>query len=265
MVSKEEKKRRAALIQAKVAEDDDVEIGKEEKKVLIWVVRIGLILAIAVIIYTEPSVDGPKSVMAQSNSGTEVNALPEVDALPKEPPVNRPETAMAQSNTSTVVDQKALHPTKISTDVSSGSLFIHFDSKHGFVYKTIGLPLIGEHYPFLKAKPDKILVAKHGPSESVDSIIIPKYSTENAGYKTFHGISLLSGKLIWLGIAVLFGFIAVLSKNIIAAFIGGNNPALNNLFLYGFGVGFFLSILFIDDINDSFGKNRLVYFDNANS
>jgi hypothetical protein len=166
--------------------------------------------------------------------------------------------ALAQSKANTDIEQMALYP-------NTTALYKHFNSEYGFVYKNIGFPLIGEHYPFQKEIPDKISVGKYGPKTSVNSVIIPKYSTKNAGFKAFHGISLQTGKFIWLGFAVLFGVIAVLSKNIIAAFIGKNHPALNNLFWYGFGIGFFVSILFIDDFNDSFGKNKIVYFDNANN
>jgi len=173
------------------------------------------------------------------------------------------ETAIAQSNTNTEVKSNALHPTEVSSDISTSSLFIHFDSKYGFVYETIGLPLIGEHYPLQEAIPDKISVNKYGPNESVNSVIISKYHTKNAGYKAFSGISLQTGKLIWLGFAVLFGFIAGLSRNLVAAFIGKNHPALNNLFWYGLGVGFFLGIFI--NFNALFGENRLIYFDNANN
>jgi len=197
--------------------------------------------------------------------------------------------AQAESNTTTEIklgDLEArfrdLQPTEIPSDPKSavhvftpipsfvdfGPKYAHFHSKYGFVYKTIGLPLIGEHYPFHQAIPDNIRVPKQhgpGPHESVDSVIIQKHVTENAGFETLHGISSQTQKLIWIGLAVLFGLVAAMSKNIIAAFIGANHPALKYLFWIGFALGFFFGGYKIDDITDSlFGKNRLVYFDNAN-
>jgi len=166
------------------------------------------------------------------------------------------ELALAQSNAN--AERKALHAAE-TTD----ALFIHFNSKNGFIYKTIGLPLIGEHYPFQKKIPEKILVEKYGPNTSVSSIIIPEHFTENANFKTFYGISQKMGKIIWLGCAALFGFIAVSSKNLVSSFIGKNHPALNNLFWYGFTAGFVLGIFI--NFHDLFGENQLIYFDNANN
>jgi len=171
------------------------------------------------------------------------------------------ETTIAQSNTNTEAKKNALHPTEVSSDISTSSVFIHFDSKHGFVYKTIGLPLIGEHYPFQEAVPDRISVDKYGPNESVDSVIISKYHTKNGGYKELDGISLQTSKLLWLGFAAFVGLIAGLSKNIVAAVIGKNHPALRNLFWYGFGAGFFLGIFI--NFDTFFCENNLIYFDNA--
>jgi len=172
-------------------------------------------------------------------------------------------TAIAQASATTEMSREVLHPILMSSDGSTGALFIHFDSKYGFVYKNIGLPLIGEHYPFHESMPHTIAVEKYGPNESIDSIIIPAHYTKRAGYKVLSGISLQTGKLLWIGFAVLIGCIAALSKNVVAQIVGQNHPALNNLFWYGFGVGFILG-LFID-FNAMFGKNRLIYFDNANS
>ena len=148
----------------------------------------------------------------------------------------------------------------VNTNLSVKELFIRFSSNYGFVYTNLGLPLIGEHFPFQDKIPDKIAVEKYGSDVSVGSIIIPQYFTENGGFKSCHGVSLQTGKVIWLGFAILLGFLAELSRNLIAGIIG-NTP--NNLFWYGFAAGFFLGIFI--DFNAMFGRNKLVYFDNASN
>jgi hypothetical protein len=151
------------------------------------------------------------------------------------------------------------------TGISTSDVFIDFTSEFGFVYETLGLPVIGEHYPFNKAVPDKVRTEKYGPDTSLGSVIIPATITKNAGVKAFVGITRQTTKLIWLGIAVLAGVIAESSRKIVSNFVKKDSGFLKYLFWYGFSAGFFLGIFVIDDISNLFGQNVLVYFDNANS
>lgn len=176
--------------------------------------------------------------------------------------------SIAQTNMNPNTQLNDLSATEVSIyniddDLTTDALFINFTSRYGFIHKISGLPLIGEHYPFNKAIPKEISVEKYESEVSVNSIIIPKNQTEYKGVKTIHGISLQTGKLIWFAFAAIFGFIAILLKSIIAAFIGENHPALNNLFWYGFGVGFVIGIFI--NFHDMFGENEVVYFDNASN
>ena len=162
--------------------------------------------------------------------------------------------------------QNYLNPEDIyvSSDatITSSSVYLDIRSRFGYIYENVGLPLIGEHYPFNESVPNEIRVQKYGDDVSVASLIVPKYKTNNIGYKSLHGISMQMGKILWLIFAVLLGFIATLSKKFVAGIIGKDNNALNNLFWYGFAGGFILGIFI--NFQDIFGQNKLIYIDNAN-
>ncbi len=151
------------------------------------------------------------------------------------------------------------------TGVTGRSMFIEFQSEWGFIHEIIGLPLIGTHYPFNEGIPSQISGQKYGSDPSQDSIIIPEHATRNAGVISLHGITDQTSKLLLLGIAALFGFLATRCENLIVAVAGRNNEIVNNLFFIGAAIGFFGGIFVIQDIKNLFGENNVVYFDNANS
>lgn len=185
--------------------------------------------------------------------------------------------AQAQSNANACVEvaRDSLRPAVIAINaanaeesaeagIPAASRFISFTSDYGFVYNTIGLPIIGEHYPFTESVPNQIRVDRNTtPNASINSVIVTRHSTNNAGIKTFYGISNQTSTLILLGIAFLTGMVAVRAQNIVAAFVGKDSDWVKHLFWVGFAVGFFGGIFVIDDIKDAFGPNTLVYFDNA--